>query len=172
MTQKNLRFADKKSNNQGFTLTELLVAFLVLNVLVVISVPRFIKQSDKARQSEAKSTLGTINRAQQAYRLENATFGSVSYLPIKVGNDNGDGTYTAQYYIFDGGNNDPLYTTHHANANTLYQNDLLNYQSAVGQKVDGTFTNIICESTTTTADDAATNHASGDVFCSGGKPIR
>lgn len=140
--------------------------------MIVIGLPRLIKQSDKARQSEAKSTLAIINRSQQAYKLENMTFGSLKYLPIKVGIDNGDGTYTAQYYIFDGGGNDSSYATHHASADFIYESDLLNYTSAVGQKADGTFTHKICESTSTTADDAATNHVDGDVFCSGGKPIQ
>jgi type IV pilus assembly protein PilA len=61
----------KKKNNEGFTLIELLVVIIIVGVLAAIALPSFLNQVNKARGSEGKSNLGTINRAQQAFRLEN-----------------------------------------------------------------------------------------------------
>jgi type IV pilus assembly protein PilA len=63
--------ASKKKKNEGFTLIELLVVIIIVGVLAAIALPSFLNQIGKARGSEAKSNIGTINRSQQAYRLEN-----------------------------------------------------------------------------------------------------
>ncbi|WP_013324047.1 type IV pilin-like G/H family protein [Gloeothece verrucosa] len=162
----------RKKLEQGFTLLELLMAFLLLNVLMIISYQMSLKQVEKARQAEALSTLGLINRAQQFYKFEHSTFTSLNNLSISIGSDNGNGTYSAQYYIFSDTNIESTYSGQRASASPVYQNDILNYASAISQKNDGTFTNIICESTSTTADDAATSQSNNEVFCSGGHPMR
>ncbi len=64
----------KKQENEGFTLIELLVVIIIIGILSAIALPAFLNQANKARASEAKTTVGSINRAQQAYILENPTF--------------------------------------------------------------------------------------------------
>jgi type IV pilus assembly protein PilA len=59
---------------QGFTLIELLVTIIIVGVLSTIALPSFLNQVSKARGSEAKASLGTLNRAQQAYRYERSRF--------------------------------------------------------------------------------------------------
>jgi type IV pilus assembly protein PilA len=59
---------------QGFTLVELLITIIIVGVLSTIALPSFLNQISRARGSEAKASLGTINRAQQSYRYENGTF--------------------------------------------------------------------------------------------------
>ncbi|MEH2049605.1 type IV pilin-like G/H family protein [Nostoc sp.] len=64
----------KKNENEGFTLIELLVVIIIIGILSAIALPSFLNQANKAKQSEAKTYVGSMNRAQQAYYLENTTF--------------------------------------------------------------------------------------------------
>ncbi len=66
-------FAGKKKANGGFTLIELLVVIIIIGILSAIALPSFLNQANKAKQSEAKTYIGSINRAQQAYFMENNT---------------------------------------------------------------------------------------------------
>jgi type IV pilus assembly protein PilA len=52
----------------------LTVGGFVFLVLLAIALPSFLNQVGKARGSEAKSNLGIVNRAQQAFHLENKSF--------------------------------------------------------------------------------------------------
>ena len=67
-------FAAKKKGNGGFTLIELLVVIIIIGILSAIALPSFLNQANKAKQSEAKTYVGSANRAQQAYYLENGEF--------------------------------------------------------------------------------------------------
>ena len=66
-------FVGKKANG-GFTLIELLVVIIIIGILSAIALPSFLNQANKARQSEAKTYVGSMNRAQQAYYMENGEF--------------------------------------------------------------------------------------------------
>lgn len=75
--------AGKKS--EGFTLIELLVVIIIIGILSAIALPAFLNQAAKARQSEAKQTLGALNRGQQSYRTESNQFSpKISYLALGV----------------------------------------------------------------------------------------
>ncbi len=71
---KFLMHLSKRKQEEGFTLIELLVVIIIIGILSAIALPSFLNQANKARQSEAKTYVGSMNRAQQAYRLENTTF--------------------------------------------------------------------------------------------------
>ena len=66
-------FINKKKEG-GFTLIELLVVIIIIGILAAIALPSFLNQANRARETEAANYNGTINRAQQAYRLEKPTF--------------------------------------------------------------------------------------------------
>jgi type IV pilus assembly protein PilA len=67
----------RKKEEGGFTLIELLVVIIIIGILAAIALPAFLNQANRARQSEAVTYVGSINRAQQAYRLENPEFSPV-----------------------------------------------------------------------------------------------
>jgi prepilin-type N-terminal cleavage/methylation domain-containing protein len=72
--QKILLFKLTNYTQQGFTLIELLVVVIIVGVLAAVATPNLISQIGKARESEAKSNLGTISRSQQAYHFETQVF--------------------------------------------------------------------------------------------------
>ena len=77
-------FAGKKANG-GFTLIELLVVIIIIGILSAIALPSFLNQANKARQSEAKTYVGSMNRAQQAYYMENGAFtGTIAELGLGI----------------------------------------------------------------------------------------
>jgi type IV pilus assembly protein PilA len=132
----------KKKGNEGFTLIELLVVIIIVGVLAAIALPSFLNQIGKARGSEAKSNLGVINRAQQAYRLENQTFaGALTNLDAQISPKFYDYTPTGGQY-----------TTKTVTATTTGNSDLKVYASGVSQSaLDNTIKNILCETIATSA---------------------
>lgn len=75
---KLLQHYVKKNGNKGFTLIELLVVVIIIGILAAVALPSMLSQANKAREAGAQSQLGAVNRAQQAYRLENTVFASNS----------------------------------------------------------------------------------------------
>ncbi len=64
----------KQNKSGGFTLIELLVVIIIIGILAAIALPSFLNQANKARQTEAKTYVGSMNRAQQAFFLEQNSF--------------------------------------------------------------------------------------------------
>ncbi len=78
--------SNKKANkNSGFTLIELLVVIIIIGILSAIALPSFLNQAAKARASEARTNVGAVNRAQQAYYLENQQFVEGTGVPAGLG---------------------------------------------------------------------------------------
>ena len=77
----------KKKDNEGFTLLELLVVIIIIGILSAIALPSFLNQAAKAKQSEAKTYVGSVNRAQQSYRIENTSFagGTTGFNDLQIG---------------------------------------------------------------------------------------
>ncbi len=123
----------KKKGNEGFTLIELLVVIIIVGVLAAIALPSFLNQIGKARGSEAKSTLGTVNRAQQSYRLENGTFGPLTSLDAKI---------TTNFFAVavSAGTNSAFAS------GSPTSDDLKFYGAQVLQTATDTFQQVICES--------------------------
>ena len=73
-TAKLLQNLNNKKGNKGFTLIELLVVVIIIGVLAAVALPNLLSQVGKARETEIKNAVGTINRSQQAYHFERQTF--------------------------------------------------------------------------------------------------
>ncbi|MEL6471122.1 MAG: type IV pilin-like G/H family protein [Cyanobacteria bacterium J06623_4] len=70
---------------EGFTLIELMVVIVIVGMLSAIALPSFLNQANKAKQSEAKTYVGAMNRAQQAHFLERNKFaGRLSDLGVGI----------------------------------------------------------------------------------------
>lgn len=132
-----LKHSHQPIASEGFTLIELLVVIIIVGVLSTIALPSYLSQASKVRGAEAKSILGSINRAQQAYRLENATMAS-SYTVL--GTQNNAKFYSYEVAAIDANN---------ATASTTTQNAGLRSYSARIQHNNDTFQQIICESINT-----------------------
>lgn len=88
------RYLKKK---EGFSLIELMIVVAIIGVLVAVAVPNFQKFLGRAKQTEAKTNLGSIYAAQKAFRGEWNTyfnnFGLVGFAPegtLKYALQNGD----------------------------------------------------------------------------------
>ena len=72
---KFLQHINKRRQDKGFTLIELLVVIIIIGILSAIALPAFLNQANKAKQSEGKQYISSINKGQQAYYAENGYFG-------------------------------------------------------------------------------------------------
>lgn len=71
---KFLQHINKKRQDQGFTLIELLVVIIIIGILSAIALPSFLSQANKAKQTEAKQYISSLNKGTQAYYAENTKF--------------------------------------------------------------------------------------------------
>jgi type IV pilus assembly protein PilA len=72
---KFLQYLNQRNKEEkGFTLIELLVVIIIIGILSAIALPSFLSQANKAKQSEAKQYIGSMNRTQQAKYAELNSF--------------------------------------------------------------------------------------------------
>ncbi|MDZ8035342.1 MULTISPECIES: type IV pilin-like G/H family protein [unclassified Nostoc] len=162
---------NKKNENEGFTLIELLVVIIIIGILSAIALPSFLNQANKAKQSEAKTYTGSMNRAQQAFYLEQNAFAAQADFG-KLGL--GVATQTTNYiYKIDGGGASASIVTNQAK--TVIDNaPLKSYVGGVGIATqaatsEATTIAILCEANqarvNTGADVAAATYTANGPSC-------
>jgi len=87
-----------KNNNQaGFSLTELLVALIIIGILVVMAMPKFTSVITKTKTTEAKLMLNQIYMLEEAYWDEfdryTTSLTEIGYKPDKVVTEGGSARY-------------------------------------------------------------------------------
>jgi type IV pilus assembly protein PilA len=136
MLRKNVKF--HMAYARGFTLIELLVSIVIIGLLSAIALPSYLNQAGKARSSEAKSTIGTVNRSQQAYRFERGTFAnSLADLDVQV---------TGKFYLYSIAN---INAGNYVATRSVPQGSGLTAISGGIAQVNDSFVQVICESETT-----------------------
>ena len=96
--------------NSGFTIIELLIFITINGLLASVALPRFLSQAQKAKQTEEKTFVGTMNRAQQAYYVEhqNVFAPQANFKDLGIGNNTQTESYT--YQIVGGGTGQSIVT--------------------------------------------------------------
>lgn len=127
----------RNKSEKGFTLIELLVVIIIIGILAAIALPSFLNQAAKAKQSEAKSYVGSVNRAQQAYRIESNVFAdTLENLEVGLPEDTAN-------YEYRMGTNDA--TKGIITAQSLDTAALKSYSGGVFIQTDGQTRAISCE---------------------------
>ncbi len=67
--ERNLRHREA-----GFTLIELMVVIVILGLLAGLILPRFIGESDKAKQQTARTQIAILETALKMYKLDNGSY--------------------------------------------------------------------------------------------------
>lgn len=71
--------------SEGFTLLELLIVIVMTGILSAIALPTFLNQRTKAQETEGKTYIGSMNRAQQAhYAVYQKFTGSLADLGLGI----------------------------------------------------------------------------------------
>ncbi|MEM7760176.1 MAG: type IV pilin-like G/H family protein [Cyanobacteria bacterium P01_A01_bin.40] len=111
-TAKLLQNLSNKKGNKGFTLIELLVVVIIIGVLAAVALPNLLSQVGKARETEIKNAVGTVNRAQQAYHFERQAFATTTDdLGVGMQNEYIDGNTEAAGELVFGITNTPAAAT-------------------------------------------------------------
>ncbi|WP_157464554.1 type IV pilin-like G/H family protein [Crocosphaera chwakensis] len=148
----------QNKNHQGFTLIELLVVIIILGVLSAIALPQTLQIIGRGREAEARSLMGVMNRAQQAFVAEKGTFAqSAVELEVPTGNE--------KYYLVfvDSGNDLTVGGLQGAKGKNNHTNVTRDYAAAVGyDPIDRTFSTVICRSIDQTNNYTITGLTSSD----------
>jgi general secretion pathway protein G len=63
-----------KNREAGFTLIELMVVIVILGLLAGLILPRFMGESDKAKQQTARTQMSILETALKMYKLDNGSY--------------------------------------------------------------------------------------------------
>lgn len=103
VTLKYLSYIRNKKQNgeEGFTLIELLVVVIIIGVLAAVALPNLLNQVGKARETEGKLGVGTINKTQQSFHVEKGVLSQdLTNADLQANNALGVVVPASKYYDF------------------------------------------------------------------------
>ena len=65
---------NKHRKQAGFTLIELMVVVVIIAILAGLVIPRFMGETDKAKQAKAKMQIESLESALKMYKLDNGSY--------------------------------------------------------------------------------------------------
>lgn len=65
---------NRRHDDNGFTLLELMVVVVILSILALVIVPRIIDRPDQARIARVQSDIAVLENALKLYKLDNNRF--------------------------------------------------------------------------------------------------
>lgn len=75
---KKMKNTKTVRNSSGFTLVELMIVVVIIGILAALAIPRFMRATTKAKQSEAKGILKQIYTMQVGYRVDHDAYFSTA----------------------------------------------------------------------------------------------
>ncbi|WP_454780529.1 type IV pilin protein [Legionella sp. WA2022007384] len=111
---------DNFKKKKGFSLIELVIALAIIAILVMISMPSYFNYVMRSRRTEGINTLNSIQLAQEKYRGQNTTYGTLANVW------NGVTTTENGYYALAATNNTATGYTLTATAQGAQANDTQN----------------------------------------------